>query len=112
MVSFTLAVNRRQKVQGQADADFINCVAWNHSADFMANYIRKGALLGVDGRIQVRSYDDRDGKKVYVTEVIAEHVQSLESRREETTLQLDARMGETFDRVENTIEFTSDDLPF
>lgn len=80
VVSFTIACNRRVKQQGQPDADFINCVAWNRVADLMAQYLHKGALIGVEGRIQTRSYDDRDGKRVYVTEIVADSVQFLESR--------------------------------
>lgn len=80
VVSFTIACNRRVKQQGQPDADFINCVAWNRVADLMAQYLHKGALIGVEGRIQTRSYDDRDGKRVYVTEVVADSVQFLESK--------------------------------
>lgn len=80
VVSFTVACNRRSRQEGQPDADFINCVAWNRTADLMAQYLHKGALIGVEGRIQTRNYDDRDGKRVYVIEVIAESVQFLESR--------------------------------
>lgn len=101
VVSFTLAVNRRQKVQGQAEADFINCIAWNHSAEFMDRYIKKGDLLGIDGRIQTRSYDDKNGKRVYITEVVCDAVQGLGSKQEPTPRD-DA----------DTIEIESDDLPF
>lgn len=80
VVSFTVACNRRVKQEGQPDADFINCVAWNRVADLMAQYLHKGALIGVEGRIQTRSYDDKDGKRVYVTEVVADSVQFLESK--------------------------------
>lgn len=81
VVSFTLAVNRRIQNQDQ-QADFINCVAWNKTADFMASYVKKGSQLGVEGRIQTRNYDGTDGKKVYVTEVVAENVQFLESKKD------------------------------
>ena len=81
VVSFTIACNRRVPSQGQ-DADFINCVAWDKTADFMAQYVKKGALLGLEGRIQIRSYDDKDGKRVYVTEVVADGVQFLESKKQ------------------------------
>lgn len=81
VVSFTLAVNRRIQNQDQ-QADFINCVAWNKTADFMASYVKKGSQLGVEGRIQTRNYDGTDGKKVYVTEVVAESVQFLESKKD------------------------------
>lgn len=76
-VSFTLAVNRRVAKDQQQQADFINCVAWRQTADYMANYVKKGALLGVEGRIQTRSYDDKSGKRVYVTEVVCDNVQTL-----------------------------------
>ncbi len=79
VLSFTCAVNRRFQTQ-EATADFINCVAWNKTAEFMSQYVRKGALIGVDGRIQTRNYDDNTGRKVYVTEVVAEQVQLLESK--------------------------------
>lgn len=81
VVSFKLACNRNYKQEGQPDADFIDCVAWNKVADLTAQYCYKGMLVGVEGRIQTRSYDDKDGKRVYVTEVIAESVQFLESRQ-------------------------------
>ena len=82
VASFTVAVDNRRRGQDgttQNTADFINCVAWRQSADFLGQYARKGAMIGVDGRIQTRNYD-RDGQKVYVTEVVADTVQLLESR--------------------------------
>ena len=84
VASFTVACDRRFSSQNQQNsqqtADFISCVAWRQTADFLGSYARKGALVGVDGRLQSRSYDDRDGKKVYVTEVVCDSVQLLESR--------------------------------
>lgn len=76
--SFTLAVNRRQN----QDADFINCVAWNKLADNIQLYQKKGNQLGIEGRINTRSYDNQQGQKVYVTEVIAENVQFLTPRND------------------------------
>lgn len=80
VVSYTLAVNRQFKQEGQPDADFINCVAWNKTADLMDQYLHKGSLVGVEGRIQTRSYQDNTGKNVYVTEVLTESVQFLENK--------------------------------
>lgn len=79
VVSFTVACDRRVKTQDQ-QADFINCVAWNKVAELVSQYLHKGSLVGVEGRIQTRSYDDQTGKRVYVTEVNAESVQFLESK--------------------------------
>ncbi len=80
VVSFTMAVGRRYQQQGQPDADFINCVAWNKTAELMVQYLHKGSLIGLEGRIQTRSYDNQQGQRVYVTEVVADSVQFLESR--------------------------------
>ena len=79
--SFTMAVGRRVSTQGQPDADFINCVAWNKTADLMTQYLHKGSLIGLEGRIQTRSYDNQQGQRVYVTEVVAESVQFLEPKK-------------------------------
>lgn len=80
--SFSLAVNRRFKQEGQPDADFINIVAWNKTAEFVAKYFTKGQQVAVVGRIQTRNYDNSEGKKVYVTEVVAEEVHFAESKKD------------------------------
>ncbi|MEA4875701.1 single-stranded DNA-binding protein [Anaerorhabdus sp.] len=81
VATFTVACNRRTSGQNQErQADFINCVAWRQTADFLGQYAKKGALVGVEGRIQTRNYDGTDGKKVYVTEVVCDSCQLLESR--------------------------------
>lgn len=81
VANFTVAANRPFKnAQGENEADFINCVVWRGAAENLANYMKKGSLIGVDGRIQTRSYDDKDGKRVFVTEVLAESIQFLEPR--------------------------------
>ncbi|WP_270788451.1 single-stranded DNA-binding protein [Enterococcus casseliflavus] len=81
VATFTLAVNRNfTSADGNREADFINCVIWRKSAETLANYARKGTLLGITGRIQTRSYDNQQGQKVYVTEVIADNFQLLESK--------------------------------
>ena len=79
--SFTVAVDRRFQSQQQAGqtADFINCIAWRQSADFLSNYATKGTIVSVEGRIQTRSYDGQNGK-VYVTEVVADSVQIISNR--------------------------------
>ena len=114
VLSFNLAVNRKFSKDDEQSADFINCVAWNHSADFMAKYLSKGSLIGLEGRIQTRNYEDKTGNRVYVTEVVADSVQSLESRKERESNSYDNGYN---DQVEedfgnNDIEINSDDLPF
>lgn len=81
VASFSLAVNRNFTNQsGEREADFINCVIWRKPAETLANYARKGTLIGVTGRIQTRNYENNQGQRVYVTEVVAENFQLLEGR--------------------------------
>jgi single-strand DNA-binding protein len=81
VANFTLAVNRPfSNQQGDREADFINCVVWRKPAENVSNYLKKGSLAGVDGRLQTRSYENNQGQRVYVTEVMAESVQFLEPK--------------------------------
>ena len=81
VATFTLAVNRNFKNQnGEREADFINVVIWRQQAENLANWAKKGTLIGVTGRIQTRNYENQQGQRVYVTEVIANSFQILESR--------------------------------
>lgn len=83
VTSFTLAVNRNYTAKdGQQQADFINCVVWRKPAENVERYCSKGSLVGVEGRIQTRNYDDAQGKKVYVVEVICDSVQFLNTRNQ------------------------------
>lgn len=75
---FTLAVDRKKREDG---ADFINCVVWDKAAETIAQYVHKGDRFGVVGRLSTRSYDGKDGKKVFVTEVVVSNFQFLESKR-------------------------------
>lgn len=79
--SFTIAVDRGFAAQnGERQSDFINCVAWRQSAEFMSQYIKKGYMMGITGRIQTRSYQATDGTTRYVTEVVCDSVQNLQPR--------------------------------
>ena len=79
--TFSLAVNRNFKdANGERETDFINCVIWRQQAENLANWAKKGALIGITGRIQTRNYENQQGQRVYVTEVVAENFQMLESR--------------------------------
>lgn len=105
VTSFTLAVNRRFSKEGQPSADFINIIVWNKTAEFVSKYFKKGQQVGVIGRIQTRNYDDEQGQKHYVTEVVAEEVYFADTKKEEV---------EKNQLVEgNQFEITSeDDLPW
>jgi single-strand DNA-binding protein len=83
VVNFRIAVDRDFKnQQGERETDFINCVAWKQRAEFVSNYIHKGNLVSVDGRLQVRSYETQDGQRRQAWDVIADSVNALESRRD------------------------------
>lgn len=124
VATFTLAVNRPfTNQQGEREADFINCVLWRKPAENVSNYLKKGSLAGVDGRIQTRSYDGQDGKRVYVTEVLAESVQFLDTRNNDN--QSSNRSNQSGNQSNNQrnyvndpfapgqqIDISSDDLPF
>ena len=84
VAQFTLAVNRTFKnANGERESDFINCVIWRKSAENFANFAKKGALVGITGRIQTRNYENQQGQRVYITEIIAENFQMLESRNQQ-----------------------------
>ena len=119
VAQFTVACDRiGKKAEGQPDADFINCVAWRQPADFLGQYAHKGALVGVDGKLQTRSYD-RDGQKVFVTEVVADQVRLLESKGSRTQADAQsqsqaapAQEPQTEIEEGNPLDITSDELPF
>lgn len=77
---FTLAVDRRFKQEGGQQADFISCIAFGKTADFIEKYFKQGMRIGLEGRIQTGSYTNKDGVKVYTTDVVAENVEFVESR--------------------------------
>ena len=81
--NFTVAVNRRFKnKEGQYDADFLPCVAFRSTAEFIGKYFKKGSLIGVEGSVQTRSYDAQDGTKRYVTEVMVENAEFVGGKNE------------------------------
>jgi single-strand DNA-binding protein len=117
VASFTLAVNRRFSNQsGDREADFINCVAWQKSAEFVANYFRKGQQMALEGRLQVRSYDGNDGQRRWVTEVVAEQIEFVGSKNENGSGRQDyqnnnASAGSSLGLGEEIV-FDDNDLPF
>lgn len=95
--NFTLAVDRPYRnQQGEKEADFIPVVVWNKLAEHCANYIGKGRLVAVDGRLQIRSYDGNDGQRKYITEVVAETVKFLDRAKEETLAEFEGVEGDPF----------------
>lgn len=113
---FTLAVDRRFKRDGEQTADFINCVAFGKTAEFIEKYFRQGMKLELTGRIQTGSYTNKDGAKVYTTDVIAEQVGFGESRRvsnENASEQSDRGYGpEDWDGFMNVPDDVAEELPF
>lgn len=115
VTQFTLAVDRPVAAGKEKEADFINIVTWRQLAETCANYLRKGRLTAVEGRIQVRNYDNNEGKRVYVTEVIADNVRFLESSGSGSSNQSSGQQREQQDPFIDDgkpINISDDDLPF
>ena len=110
--SFTIAVNRSfTNQQGQREADFINCVVWRIQADNLVKYIKKGGLIGIEGEIQTRTYDDKNGTKKYITEVLCNSIEFLESKSQQSKSNYDP--FEEIAKGNNTVEnATIDPLNF
>lgn len=125
VATFALAVNRNFTSQnGQREADFINCVIWRKSAELLANMGHKGNLIGITGRIQTRNYENQQGQRVYVTEVVADNFQLLESKQADEQRQGPGRnsnpaaygnnqsMTNPFGNSGATMDIDPNDLPF
>lgn len=118
VATFRLAVNRNFKSQnGEREADFINCVIWRQQAENLANWAKKGALIGITGRIQTRNYENQQGQRVYVTEVVADSFQLLESRKDREVGPSQGYGQPDFGRQAdpmnaNPMDISDDDLPF
>ncbi|WP_225666453.1 single-stranded DNA-binding protein [Lactococcus garvieae] len=113
VATFTLAVNRRFKnAKGEREADFINCVIWRQPAENLANWAKKGALVGITGSIQVRNYDNKEGQRVYVTEVLADNFQMLESSSNKTEKGKTKSQQDKDPFAGSPMEVSDDDLPF
>lgn len=107
VASFNLAVNRNFKNgNGDREADFISCVIWGSKAENLTNWAKKGALIGITGRIQTRNYENQQGQRVYVTEVVADNFQTLEKR--DNTANTDSLYG----HAPNVPTVDDDGLPF
>ncbi|MFB2004319.1 single-stranded DNA-binding protein [Staphylococcus aureus] len=118
VATFTLAVNRNFKNKnGEQQADFINVVVFRQQAENVNNYLSKGNLASVDGRIQSRSYENKEGQRVYVTEVLADSVQFLEPKNNQSNNQPQQQSGQAQSgnnpfNNDNNVNIDNDDLPF
>lgn len=124
VATFTLAVDRQfTNSQGERGADFISCVIWRKAAENFCNFTNKGTLVGIDGRIQTRSYDDKDGKRVYVTEVVVDNFSLLESRKERESRNSNGNSQNNYQsknsgsdpfagNTGDSVDISDDDLPF
>ena len=119
VAAFTIAVDNRTKgPNGEKTTSFIPCTAWNQQAENACKYTHKGSLVGVEGRLNQRSYDAKDGRKVSVVEVICDSVQFLESKnsntasREDTGYTPDIVPDDIEEKNTSSIDVADDDLPF
>lgn len=108
---YSLAVNRRFKREGEADADFINCVAFGSQGEFAEKYLKKGMKIAVSGRIQTGSYTNKDGNKVYTTDIVVEEHDFCESKSSENneSAQPNAAPSDDFMNIPDGLE---EELPF
>ena len=115
--TLSVGVSRPKNKDGVSETDWINCVAWDRTAELCDQYLHKGSKVGVTGRLQTRNYDDKDGKKVYVTEVVVENIEFLSPKSSEAAPTpvndnpAPVRASETF-RGEAPMPQDDDDLPF
>lgn len=114
VAEFSVAVRRSFKsANGEYESDFLNCVAYKNTAELISRYVKKGDMVGIDGRIQTRNYTNKEGRKVYVTEIIVENVEFLQSKKQDgqkpttTPAQEDPFNGAKLEELS-----TEDDLPF
>ncbi|MFH5881597.1 single-stranded DNA-binding protein [Liberiplasma polymorphum] len=120
VATFTLAVNRQfSNPSGEREADFIQCVVWRRQAETVEQYLSKGSLVGVEGRIQTRSYDDQDGNRKYITEIVCDSVQFLETKASQENSSNYNNEKESQPRQQQSKKtssipdiVTEDDLPF
>lgn len=124
VTQFTLAVQRNYKnADGEYDTDFINCIAFKSTAKLIHSYIKKGDKLGIEGRIQTRSYDAQDGTKRYLTEVVVDNIEFLESKKEDSQKENKESNSQALKKAiedesdpfvdfSKEIELSDDDLPF
>lgn len=124
VASFTIAVNRQfTNSNGNREADFINCVIWKKSAENLCKYTHKGSLIGIDGRLQTRSYDNNNGQKVFVTEAVVDSFSLLEPKSESQTNDQSSNNNscsnsntatepDPFAGNGDTVDISDDDLPF
>lgn len=108
--TFTVAVDRIPDQNGQKITDFISVVTWNKQAENVAKYMSKGRLVAVEGRIQTRNYEDKDGKRVYVTEVLASNVHFLESKASSTNINSGDYQSQPQEPIYNSAPIESSDV--
>lgn len=112
VIQFILAVNRRFKKEGQPEADFIRCQAWGKTADVMYQYLHKGSLIGIEGRITTGSFQEKNGQTVYTTDVTVEAFDFLESRSTSHNQSYAPQEDTIPDYGNDTLDIDSDELPF
>jgi len=113
VTTFTLAVNRTfTNQQGEREADFVNIVVWRKAAENAANYLKKGSLCGVDGRIQTRIFESQDGQKVYITQVVADIVHFLETKRDNQLSYQHSNQSLGDACIGQPMEISDENLPF
>ena len=106
VVEFSIAVKRTFKnANGEYDSDFFNCVAFSKAAETISKYVKKGDMLGIEGRLQTRSYTNKEGRKITLTEIIVESFEFLQAKKQEATEEPDIKWEETTDPFSEGLPF-------
>ena len=108
--NFTIACNRMKQEDGTQDADFINCIVWNKQAENLCSYMEKGSLIGAEGKLQTRTYDDTEGNKRFVMDVVVLKVTFLEFKN--NGQQQQSNYQPQNNDFNNNVDISDDDLPF
>lgn len=113
VATFNMAVNRTYtNNNGERQADFLNCVIWRKAVENFTNFTHKGSLVGVEGRLQTRTYDNNEGQKVYVTEVVVDNFSLLESKKDNNQPNEQQKPVDPFAEQGKSIDVNDEDMPF
>lgn len=111
VLNFRLAVEKMYKTEDKR-ADFINCVAWNKTANNIKKFCEKGTMIGIEGRLQTRDYDDEHGRKIYIVEVYVDVLHLFEKRKKQSEDEQQQEIQEEFMEASNNFDIQDDDIQF
>ena len=113
VVEFTIAVKRDYKTaNGEYESDFLNCVSFNKTAELISRYVKKGDMIGIEGKLQTRNYTNKEGRKIYITEIVVENVEFLQTKKQDEQKPTAMPVEDPFAGAKFEEIAYDDDLPF